>query len=155
MLLELLEPTIRKLHKPSPNYQRSYRGWLVGRIMACSHIWRNSCMDNGRDRTQNLLSPFLRSFLWSIDWLHFLSQLPLMPRGRFDGSFQAHFFPVASSSESVGCLHRSTLNGNLTGWHWSYVALSGQSHRGGMMTGPAGSYAPHLIRWVKLIGNPH
>ena len=36
-------------------------------------------------------------------WLLFLNQLPSMARGRFDGSFQAHFFP-ASSPESKGCL---------------------------------------------------
>lgn len=149
MLLQLLEPTIiRKLQKPNLNYQRSYRGGLVGRIMGCSHIWRNSFVNNDRDRTQSLLSSFLGSFFWSMDGLHFLIQLPPMPGGRFDGSFQAHFFPGASSSESTGCLHGSTPNRTLTGWHWSYVDLSGRSQRGGRMTGPAGSHASHFSRWM-------
>lgn len=93
MLLELSEPAfIRKLQTPSLNYQRNKRGWLVGRIVGYSHIWKKSCMNNDWDPTQN-------------DWLHFLYQFPPVARGRSDGIFQAHFFPVSSSPKSKGCLH--------------------------------------------------
>lgn len=114
--------------------------------MGRSHTWRTSYMNNDRDRTQNLLPSFLSSLFRSIDWLHFLSHPSRRPRRR----------PRLTSSQlhphqsRWACLHRWTPHRTLTGWRWSYVDLSGQSHREDTMTGSAGSHAPH---WSGLAGS--